>query len=128
MNDPSQFKEALLDNQSIGHNMMTFRKLRGHKAMELAFHLGISEAAYTKYERGETKITVDLIKRYADYVQVDPIHILTIKPGQLIEYFDELEKRKIQMDSKQFYTLLEILRELKDSNDTLKSLIKEAIV
>ncbi|AGA76676.1 helix-turn-helix domain-containing protein [Echinicola marina] len=128
MSDPSQFKEALLDNQSIGHNMMTFRKLRSLKAMELAFHLGISEAAYTKYERGETKITVDLIKKYADYVQVDPIHILTIRPGQLIEYFDELEKRKVLMDGSQFDTLIEILRELKDSNDTLKSLIKEAIV
>ncbi|MBD8488144.1 helix-turn-helix domain-containing protein [Echinicola sp. CAU 1574] len=128
MNDLSQFKEALLDNQSIGQNMMNYRKLRGVKAIELAFHLGISEAAYTKYERGETKITVELIKRYADYVQVDPIHVLTIRPGQLIEYFYELEKRKVQMDSKQFDALLEILRELKDSNDTLKSLIKEAIV
>ncbi|GAB3668850.1 hypothetical protein GCM10028791_44080 [Echinicola sediminis] len=128
MGDPSQFKEALLDNQSIGHNMMTFRKLRSLKAMELAFHLGICEAAYTKYERGETKITVDLIKRYADYVQVDPIHILTIKPGQLIEYFYEFEKRKVLMDGSQFDALLEILRELKGSNETLKSLIKEAIV
>jgi len=128
MSDPSQFKEALLDNQSIGHNMMAFRKLRGLKAMELAFHLGISEATYTKYERGETKITVELIKRYADYVQVDPIHVLAIRPGQLIEYFDELEKRKVQMDNKQFDILLEILRELKDSNETLKSLIKEVIV
>ncbi|AGA76714.1 helix-turn-helix domain-containing protein [Echinicola vietnamensis] len=68
MSDPNQFKEALLDNQSTGHNMMTFRNLRNLKAMELAFQLGISEAAYTKYERGETKITVELIKRYADYV------------------------------------------------------------
>jgi len=128
MGDPNQFTEALLDNQSIGLNMMAFRKLRSLKAMELAFHLGISEATYTKYERGETKITVELINRYADYVQVDPIHILTIKPGQLIEYFYEFEKRKVLMDSIQFDTLLEILRELKDSNDKLKSLIKETIV
>ncbi|QDH77860.1 helix-turn-helix domain-containing protein [Echinicola soli] len=128
MSDPSQFKEALLDNQSIGQNMMVFRRLRSLKAMELAFHLGISEATYTKYERGETKITVELIKKYADYVQVDPIHILTIKPGQLIEYLYELEKRKIQMESNQFDSLIEILQELKNSNDVLKSLIKEAIV
>ncbi|AGA76713.1 hypothetical protein Echvi_0427 [Echinicola vietnamensis DSM 17526] len=32
------------------------------------------------------------------------------------------------MDSKQFAFLLEILRELKGSNETLESLIKEAIV
>jgi transcriptional regulator with XRE-family HTH domain len=74
-----------LDNQTVGRNISQFRNLRQKKALEVADHLGIKEAAYTKYERGETKITIDFIQNVSEFLEVDPVHILFSNPEKLLE-------------------------------------------
>ena len=76
---------TVLENKTIGRNLSMFRKLRDRKAMEVAEYLGIKEATYTKYERGESKITIDLIQKVAEFLNVDPVQILTSQPGYVIE-------------------------------------------
>jgi transcriptional regulator with XRE-family HTH domain len=76
---------TVLENKTIGRNLYKFRKIREKKATEIADHIGISEAAYTKYERGESKITIDIIQKVAEYLKVDPIQILTSQPGHIVE-------------------------------------------
>lgn len=54
-----------LDNKIIGHKIYIQQKIAGLKAFDVAEQLGIKEAAYTKYEHGETKITINFVKNSA---------------------------------------------------------------
>jgi len=76
---------TVLENKSIGHNLSLFRKLRDKKAFEVADYVGISEAAYTKYERGESKITIDMIQKVAEFLKVDPLQIVSVTPSNFLE-------------------------------------------
>ena len=76
---------TVLENKTIGRNLALFRKLREKKAFEVAEYIGIGEAAYTKYERGEAKITIEIIQKVAELLMVDPLQILTSKPGSFVE-------------------------------------------
>lgn len=66
-------------------NLATFRKLRHKKAWEVAEYLGMKEATYTKYERGESQITICMVQQVAELLQVNPIRILLADPDHYIE-------------------------------------------
>jgi len=57
---------TVLENKTIGRNLYKFRKVNEKKASEVSDYIGITEAAYTKYERGETQITIDVIQKVAE--------------------------------------------------------------
>lgn len=77
--------KSMIDNKTIGRNISKVRKHKEMKAMEIAKHLGISESAYTKYERGETEITLSFIQKVCEYLDVDPITIFEATPDSVIE-------------------------------------------
>jgi transcriptional regulator with XRE-family HTH domain len=74
-----------MSNKAVGRNLAKFRMLRDMKAFDLAERIGMKEAAYTKYERGESKVTIDLVQKVATALEVDPITILTTSPDNFIE-------------------------------------------
>lgn len=76
---------TVLENARIGKNIMNFRRIREKKASEVAQHLGISEAAYTKYERGESQITIKFIQSVAEFLNVDPLQIISSSPSNFFE-------------------------------------------
>lgn len=76
---------TVLENKTIGKNMYKFRKIKDKKASEIADYIGISESAYTKYERGESHITIDIIQKVAEYLKVDPLSIIAASPGNFVE-------------------------------------------
>lgn len=76
-----------LDNVTIGRNIYKLRKLKDLKAHDIAEQLGLKEAAYTKYERGETAITIDFIQKVGEILQVDPVQIITTTPSNIFENF-----------------------------------------
>lgn len=76
-----------LDNQVIGKNIARLRKLKDIKAFDMAERLGMKEAAYTKYERGETSITLDFVQKVSQELDVDPITMLTTTPANIFENF-----------------------------------------
>lgn len=76
---------TLLENGAIGRNISMYRKIRGVKAMELAKKLGLKEAAYTRYERGEGAITIKMVREIAEILKVDPLHLISLQPGSFIE-------------------------------------------
>ncbi|MDO3641260.1 helix-turn-helix domain-containing protein [Mucilaginibacter sp. L3T2-6] len=75
----------VLENNAIGRNLARFRKFKEKKALEVADYIGIGEAAYTKYERGESKITVELIQKVSEYLNIDPLQLLTTNEGHVVE-------------------------------------------
>ncbi len=76
---------TVLENEAIGRNISMFRKVRGIKAFDMAERLGMKEATYTKYERGETKITIDFLNGVAKELKVDPVQILTASPQNIVQ-------------------------------------------
>ena len=60
MDENAQF--TVLENKTIGRNISLYRKIREMKALEVADLLGMKEATYTRYERGEASITIDFIE------------------------------------------------------------------
>ena len=76
---------TVLENKTIGRNLYKFRKVKEKKATELADYIGITEAAYTKYERGESQITIDIIQKVSECLKIDPVSIITNTPGNFVE-------------------------------------------
>ena len=76
---------TVLENKTIGRNLYKFRKVKEKKAAEVADYIGLTEAAYTKYERGESQITIDIIQKVAECLKIDPISIIANTPGNFVE-------------------------------------------
>lgn len=68
----------ILRNDNIARNLYKHRKIKGIKAFEVAKYIGITESAYTKYERGETKITIEIIQKVSECLGIDPLQIIVI--------------------------------------------------
>lgn len=74
-----------MDNKTIGRNIAKFRLLKDLKAFDVANSLDMKEATYTKYERGETAITIDFVQKVAKVLEIDPLQILSTSPGNILD-------------------------------------------
>lgn len=83
LNEENSF--TVLENKTIGRNFAKYRKFMEKKALEVAEHLGMTEANYTKYERGENKITVEIIQGVAEFLNVDPLQLIASNSGHVVE-------------------------------------------
>lgn len=83
LNEENQF--TVLENKAIGRNFAKHRKFREKKAFEVAEHLSMTEANYTKYERGENKITVEIIQGVAEFLNIDPLQLMASDSGHVVE-------------------------------------------
>ncbi len=89
-----------LDNKKVGHRIYIHRKIAGLKAFDVAERLGMKEAAYTKYERGETKITVEFVQKVAEIFGIDPLQLLSSTPAA---FFDNISNSTI-LNTSTFHT------------------------
>ncbi|XZF14440.1 helix-turn-helix domain-containing protein [Chitinophagaceae bacterium MMS25-I14] len=78
-----------LDNKMVGQNIAKLRRHRDIKASDMAGRLGLGEASYTKYERGETAITLDFLNKVAEQFDVNPNEFLNATPTNIIENIHE---------------------------------------
>jgi transcriptional regulator with XRE-family HTH domain len=82
-----QIMEILLDDRKIAENIRFYLKINGLKAFDVAEKLGMTESAYTRYERGEGELTIRLLRKIADTLCVNPFLLLSVsvkdcfKPG-----------------------------------------------
>lgn len=83
MNEENHF--TILENKTIGRNLARYRKFREKKALEVADYLGMKEATYTKYERGESKITVEILQGVAEFLNIDPLQLIASSSGHVVE-------------------------------------------
>lgn len=74
-----------LDNKQIGQSIAKLRNHREIKAAELAKFLNLSTAAYTKYERGETAITINFLNHVAEFFDINPLQLLQSTPENIVE-------------------------------------------
>ncbi len=119
-----------MDNITIGHTIAKIRKLKDIKAYDIATQLGMKEATYTKYERGETAITIDFIQKVSDVLKIDPIQILVDAPSHILENIQH-SAIAIQTNShfsatneRQMQIVLKLTESLVQLNDRLITLLE----
>ena len=130
MEDKDDNGFTVLENKNIGRNLATFRKLRDRKAMEVAEHLGLKEAAYTKYERGESQITIDLIQKVAEFLNVDPLQIVSANPGYVIEHLTNSpfsisgNVKANYADKNQTEVMMKMMETMMQMNEAIKKILE----
>ncbi|WP_200974454.1 helix-turn-helix domain-containing protein [Echinicola sp. 20G] len=100
---------TILENKTIGRNLYKMRKVKDVKALQLAEHIGITESAYTKYERGESKISIDLIQKVSEYLKVDPLQLIAPNQGN---FFENVNNSPINSNFQTFNTVNEKQNEM----------------
>ncbi len=120
-----------LDNLMVGQNIAKFRKLKDLKAYDVAEQLGMKETTYTKYERGETAITIDFIQKVAEILEVNPLAIISATPGNFLHSITNSsiaiqENSTFQtMNEKQMAIMLKLLENVSGVNERLITLLEK---
>ncbi|EMT6576305.1 TPA: helix-turn-helix transcriptional regulator [Providencia rettgeri] len=71
----------------IGHKIKSLRKDKGLSLIALAKNIGISEQQQLRYERGSNRISIDRLKQYSNYFDINISYFFS---------FNEYEKIKIK--------------------------------
>lgn len=71
----------------IGNKIKSLRKNKGLSLITLAKTVGISEQQQLRYERGNNRISIDRLKQYSNYFDINIIYFFS---------FSEDEKTKIK--------------------------------
>jgi len=121
-----------IDSKTVGQNIARLRKLKDIKAATLALQLNMKEAAYTKYERGETAITVEFVQKVAEVLNLNPIWLLTSDVNDIFHNLQRLpnsikdQRSNIHADDtiqgEKFNRLLESVVEI---NKTLVAILEK---
>ncbi|MBP7556852.1 MAG: helix-turn-helix transcriptional regulator [Chitinophagaceae bacterium] len=92
--------------------------------------MGISESAYTKYERGESQITIDIVQKVAEYLKVDTLHIIAASSGHFIEIGSNSPAAGINkyntVDEKQTALLTKLIETQIAMNEKIMALLKRS--
>lgn len=122
-----------LENSTIGRNISMYRKIRNLKASDVAEQIGLKEATYTKYERGETQITIDLLNRVGEVLKIDPLTLLTTPPGT---YFDNVSNNTNSVivgsnnniaDAKQTELIIELIKTVTATSERVTTMCERVI-
>ncbi len=65
---------------NVIENIRTIRQRKGISHEAMAVNLGISQTAYTKIEREETKLTVERLQKIAEILNVKLDELLELEP------------------------------------------------
>jgi len=120
-----------LNNAAIGRNIARYRKMKELKAADIADRIGMKEATYTKYERGESNITIDFVQRVAEALEMDPVALMTISPSHLLKNISHSsiaiqENSTFQtVNQQQTDAMLQLMQNLSQLNERLLALLEE---
>ena len=130
MREEEESDFTVLENKKIGRNFYMFRKLTDTKALEVAEFLGIKEATYTKYERGESKITVDMVQKVSEFFKIDPLQLISTQPGHIIENHTQSNItfggriRADYTDSKQTEVMMKMMETMMQMNEAIRKILE----
>lgn len=100
-------------NQVIGEKIRKIRSIKWFNQEYMAQKLAISQRAYSKYERGETKLDWNRISEIAEILEVEPFALVN---GEDIIHFTNCNQSGKLNTFNNYFS-----KELKDSYDLLLS-------
>lgn len=65
----------------IGEKLRTLREYRNLTQDYMADQLGITQSSYSKYETNQSKMTVDILKKIAQILEVSPVDLVSNQPA-----------------------------------------------
>lgn len=125
-----------LENKIVGQSIAKLRTHRDVKAAEIAKVLKLGIAAYTKYERGETAITIPFLNKVAHFFNINPLEFISNKPENIVEnvhdsniainhsHFSTVDKDLINTISKQLQVKDKQIEQCQNQIDTLLKINK----
>lgn len=72
-------------SNSVGNKIRLIRMLKGLSQENISLELGVSQKAYSKIERGETKLSVNMIEKLGLIFQMSPQDILNFSAENFIQ-------------------------------------------
>ena len=111
-------------------NIKKARQKRGVSHEAMAINLGITQAAYTKMERNETKLTVDRLQKIAEILDVQLEELLGLSPqsfhqdihnNETVTAISQQKVETLYQDNKETY------EKLLASKDEQIALLKEML-
>ncbi len=105
--------------ENIGQKIRKLRELRNYTQEYMAINLNITQTAYCKIEKEESKLTVDRLKAISILLNLDPIQLLTFDEKVFFIGFTQKqepigtyqnEENKNQMNSRMNQLETEIIR------------------
>lgn len=75
----------MIEKNKIGEKIRLIRTLKGLTQDNVSVELGLTQKAYSKIERGETKLNVDTIEKLASIFQMEAQDILNFNPETFIQ-------------------------------------------
>jgi transcriptional regulator with XRE-family HTH domain len=79
-----------IDSKLVGQNIAKLRRHREIEAATIATKIGLTESAYSKYERGETAITLDFLNKVSEEFDVNPAQLMNATPSNIIESIHDI--------------------------------------
>ena len=115
---------------NIVDNIKTIRKNKGISHEAMAINLGISQTAYTKLERNETKLTIDRLYKIAKILEVEIEDLLNLESksfrqeiynNQSVTAISQQQIENLYQENKEIY------EKLINSKDEQITLLKELL-
>lgn len=105
-----------MEESKIAEEIRAQRQKRGISQEAMGFHLNISQAAYSKMERGESEITITRIYEIADILEISVFDLLPkSKYGTSINLFG---LKSAWLRFKNFFSSGKRMKRLEDKNST----------
>ena len=89
------------------------RKQKGYSHEYVAHELGISQVAYSKLEKNETKLSVERLYKLAEILEVNVGELLDIKPTSQLNQTNKENSTGYQQQIENFY------QDSKDQNEKI---------
>ncbi|SDL89260.1 helix-turn-helix domain-containing protein [Chryseobacterium taihuense] len=98
-----------------------YRKKKGFSHENMAEELHISQAAYSKIEKNETKLTVDRLYQIAEILEAPVYELLDVNPNNIYNQQNFYDASVGYQDIQNLY------QENKDKTDKIESLYEERL-
>ena len=83
------------NSTDVGRNIAHFRAMCNKKAQDVADALGMKVATYSKYERGETHLTLEFVSEVAKVLRVNSLRLLTSDPDN---FYESISVKQIHLE------------------------------
>ena len=109
--------------KQIHEKIRLIRSIKGMSQENVAIDLGFSQRAYSKIERGETQVSIDVLNKLAKLFEMKPEDILNFNPETFIQTNSTYNS---QSGGNNNFTLEgEHVKSLKEEIDFLKTQLKQ---
>ena len=107
--------------EAIIEKIKEYRKKKGYSHENMAEELNISQAAYSKIEKNETKLTVDRLYQISEILETPVYELLDVNPNNIYNQQNFYDASVGHQEIQNLY------QENRDKTDKIESLYEERL-